>query len=344
MKYSASEIAGFVNGKIEGDPSVEVSGLAKIEEAKEGTMTFLANPAYTQFIYSTEASIILVREDFSPEKPISATLIRVKDPYGALAGLLEIYQGKTHERKGVSELASISKSAKYGENTYVGEFVSVGENVHIGENVKVYPNTSIGNNVSIGDGTVIYSGVRIYQSTSVGSGCTIHSNAVLGADGFGFAPQTDNNYKKVAQIGNVIIEDNVEIGAGTTIDRATLGSTVIKRGVKLDNLIQIGHNVVIGENTVMAAQCGVAGSTKIGRNCMIGGQVGISGHLTIGNDVKIAAQTGVSSNVRDGKIMMGSPAIEASHYKKAFIYFKNFEKLVARIDELEKEIKRIKTD
>ncbi len=342
MEYSASEIAGFVNGEIVGNPAAKVSELAKIEEAKEGTMTFLANPAYTQYIYSTNASIVLVKDDFIPEKPIKATLIKVKDPYVALAGLLELYQVQQPERKGVSELSFVPKSTRIGKNAYIGEFVSFGENVSIGEDVKIYPNCSIGDNVNIGKGTVVYSGVRVYQNTSIGSACTIHSNAVLGADGFGFAPQTDNNYKKVAQIGNVIIEDNVEIGAGTTIDRATLGSTVIKKGVKLDNLIQIGHNVVIGENTVMAAQSGVAGSTKIGRNCMIGGQAGISGHLTIGNDVKMAGQTGVSSNIRDGQIIMGSPAIEASQYRKAFIYFRNFEKLVARIDELEKELKRLK--
>ncbi len=344
MEFSARQIADFLRGALEGDPEIKVSQIAKIEEAKKGTMTFLANPAYTPYIYSTEASIVLVRQDFQPEKPIQSTLIRVDDPYGALARLLELYKSNIPEKTGISSLAFISKTVKHGDNAYIGEFVYIGENVVLGNNVKIHPHTYIGDSVKIGDNTILYSGVRIYENTCVGGGCTIHSNAVIGADGFGFAPQTDNNYKKVAQIGNVIIEDNVEIGAGTAIDRATLGSTVIKKGVKLDNLIQIGHNVVIGENTVMAAQCGVAGSSKIGKNCMIGGQVGISGHLTIGDDVKMAAQAGVPSNIKDGQIIMGSPSMEASQYRKAFVYFRNFEKLVKRIDELEKEVTRLKAE
>ncbi len=322
---------------------MKVSQLAKIEEATAGTMTFLANPAYTPHIYTTQASIVLVREDFLPEKPISSTLIRVKDPYGALAQLLELYKNSLPQKKGVSALSFIADTASVGEDAYIGEYAVIGEQVELGKNVKIYPHVSIGDNVRIGDNTTIFSGVRIYESSQIGADCTIHANAVIGADGFGFAPQTDNNYKKVAQIGNVIIEDKVEIGAGTTIDRATLGATIIKKGVKLDNLIQIGHNVVIGENTVMAAQCGVAGSSKIGKNCMIGGQAGISGHLTIGDDVKMAAQAGVPSNIKDGQIIMGSPAMEASQYRKAFIYFRNFEKLVKRIDELEKEVKELRS-
>ncbi|TVR42432.1 MAG: UDP-3-O-(3-hydroxymyristoyl)glucosamine N-acyltransferase [Bacteroidia bacterium] len=341
MEFSASKIADFLQGSLEGDADVRVSQIAKIEEATKGTLTFLANPAYTSYIYTTNASIVLVREDFLPEKPIGSTLIRVKDPYGALARLLELYKSNIPEKAGISELAFISPTAEVGENAYIGEFAYIGDKVKMGKNVKVYPHCYIGDNVHIGDDTILYSGVRIYEQSQIGRDCTLHANAVIGADGFGFAPQTDNNYKKVAQIGNVVIEDNVEIGAGTTIDRATLGSTVIKKGVKLDNLIQIGHNVVVGENTVMAAQCGVAGSSKIGKNCMIGGQVGISGHLTIGDNVKMAAQCGVPSNVKDGQIIMGSPAMEASQYRKSFIYFRNFEKLVKRIDELEKEIQRL---
>ncbi len=343
MEYSARQIADFLQGKLEGDADAKVSQLAKIEEATEGTMTFLANPAYTPHIYTTKASIVLVREDFKPEKPINSTLIRVKDPYGALARLLELYKNSLPQKQGVSDLACIAESATVGADAYIGEFASIGEHAVLGKNVKIYPHVTIGDNVVVGDNTILYSGVRIYESSRIGDECTIHANAVIGADGFGFAPQTDNNYRKVAQIGNVVIEDRVEIGAGTTIDRATLGSTVIKRGVKLDNLIQIGHNVVIDENTVMAAQCGVAGSSKIGKNCMIGGQAGISGHLTIGNDVKMAAQTGVPSNIKDGQIVMGSPAMEASQYRKAFIYFRNFEKLVKRIDELEKTIKDLRS-
>ncbi len=343
MEYSARQIADFLQGKLEGDAEVKVSQLAKIEEATAGTMTFLANPAYTPHIYTTKASIVLVREDFQPEKPVNSTLIRVKDPYGALAQLLELYKNSLPQKKGISDSAFIADTATIGKDAYIGEFAVIGEHVEVGKNVKIYPHVTIGDHVHIGDDTTIYSGVRIYESSRIGSDCTIHANAVIGADGFGFAPQTDNNYKKVAQIGNVIIEDLVEIGAGTTIDRATLGSTIIKRGVKLDNLIQIGHNVVIGENTVMAAQCGVAGSSKIGKNCMIGGQAGISGHLTVGDDVKMAAQAGVPSNIKDGQIIMGSPAMEASQYRKAFIYFRNFEKLVKRIDELEREVQDLRS-
>ncbi len=343
MEYSARQIADFLQGQLEGDAEVKVSQLAKIEEAGAGTLTFLSNPAYTPHIYTTHASIVLVREDFQPEKPLKSTLIRVKDPYGALAKLLELYKNSLPQKKGISGLAAIPESTKIGEKAYIGEFTSIGENVVLGDQVKIYPHVTIGDNVTIGNNTTLFSGVRIYEGSRVGNDCTLHANAVVGADGFGFAPQTDNNYKKVAQIGNVVIEDMVEIGAGTTIDRATLGSTVIKKGVKLDNLIQIGHNVVVGENTVMAAQSGVAGSSRIGKNCMIGGQAGISGHLTIGDDVKIAAQAGIPSNIKSGQTIMGSPAMEASQYRKAFIYFKNFEKLVKRIDEMEKEIKDLRT-
>jgi UDP-3-O-[3-hydroxymyristoyl] glucosamine N-acyltransferase len=342
MEYSAREIAHFLQGKIEGDPDVKVSQVAKIEEASAGTMTFLANPAYTPYIYKTNASIILVRNDFVPEQALMATLIRVDDPYGALARLLEMYQKSLPQKAGISKLAFISPSAEVPEDSYIGAFAFIGDHVRLGKNVKVYPHCFIDDHVSIADNTILFSGVRIYNNCRIGANCTLHANAVIGADGFGFAPQTDNNYKKVAQIGNVVIEDMVEIGAGTTIDRATLGSTIIKKGVKLDNLIQIGHNVVVGENTVMAAQVGVAGSTKIGRNCMIGGQVGISGHLNIGNNVKMAAQAGLPSHIKDDQIIMGSPAMEASKYRKAFIHFRNFEKLVKRIDELEKEIKKLK--
>ncbi len=342
MEYSAKEIASFLKGRIEGDPDVKVWQIATIEDASGGSMTFLANPAYTPFIYKTGASIVLVRDDFVPEKPLAPCLIHVKDPYGALAQLLELYEKSLPRKKGISQLAFIESGTEIPENAYVGPFAYIGKNVALGKNIKVYPHCFIDDNVRVGDNTILYSGVRIYKNCMIVSDCTLHSNAVIGADGFGFAPQTDNNYKKVAQIGNVIIENMVEIGAGTTIDRATLGSTVIRKGVKLDNLIQIGHNVVIGENTVMAAQAGVAGSTKIGRNCMIGGQAGISGHLTVGNDVKMAAQAGVPSNIKDGRIVMGSPAMEASQYRKAFIYFRNIEKLVKRIEQLENEIKTLK--
>jgi UDP-3-O-[3-hydroxymyristoyl] glucosamine N-acyltransferase len=337
MEYTAKQIAGFIDGTIEGDDTVCVNQIAKIEEAQPGTITFLANPAYTQFIYKTRASIAIVSNAFIPEQPLSCTIIRVEDPYASVAKLLEIYQRHLPSKTGVSSLSFIATSSRYGENCYVGEFVYIGENVRLGINVKIYPHCYIGDNVHIGDNTTLYSGVRIYDQSIIGSHCTFHSNAVIGADGFGFAPQGENGFIKVQQIGNVIIEDHVDIGAGTYIDRATMGSTIIRKGVKLDNLIQVGHNVVIGENTVIAGQAGIAGSTKIGKNCMIGGQVGISGHLIIGDNVKIAAQSGISSNIRSGEIRMGSPAFEASKYRKSFIHFRNLDAIVKRLEQLEAE-------
>jgi UDP-3-O-[3-hydroxymyristoyl] glucosamine N-acyltransferase len=344
MEYTAGQIASYLGGKIEGDSLAKVSRVAKIEEATHGTITFLANPAYTPYIYKTGASIVLVSENFVPEKKISSTIIRVKDPYGALAQLLELYKSSIPEKIGISSLAFMPENLSAGVDVYIGPFVYIGDNVKLGKQVKLHPHCYIGNNVTIGDNTVLYSGVRIYDDCVIGNNCTIHSNVVIGADGFGFAPQGENGLKKVEQIGNVVIEDHVEIGAGTAIDRATMGSTRIRKGVKLDNLIQIGHNVVIGENTVIAGQAGIAGSSKIGSNCMIGGQVGISGHLNIGNDVKIAAQSGVTSHVKDGQIIMGAPAFDASRFRKAFIHFRNLEKIVSRIDELEKSIKNLDGD
>lgn len=342
MEFSAKQIADFLKGEIEGNPDVKVNTLSKIEEAQEGSLTFLANPAYTPFIYTTGASIALVNRDFMPEKPVSATLIRVENAYQSLALLLNLYQQSMPQKSGISSMASISKTASLGKDLYVGEFVSIGENVTIGNNVKIYPNCYVADNVVIGEGSKLYPGVKIYENCIIGKECTLHSGAVIGADGFGFAPQSDNNYMKVAQIGNVILEDYVEIGANTTIDRATMGSTIVRKGVKLDNLIQVAHNVTIGENTVIAAQSGIAGSSKVGKNCMIGGQVGISGHITIGDEVKIAAQSGLSSNVKNGKIIMGSPAFDHDKYIKAYIHFRNFEKLIKRLDELENQLKELK--
>lgn len=342
MEFTAKQISEFLSGEIEGDPGSKVNTISKIEEAQPGSLTFLANPAYSQFIYTTGASIVLVNKDFNPEKPLSTTLIRVDNAYQALARLLELYQQNMPQKKGVSSMASIADSVKLGSDLYIGEFVVIGENVVIEDQVKIYPHCHIADNVLVKAGTTIYPGVRIYENCVIGKNCTIHSGAVIGADGFGFAPQSDNNYMKVAQIGNVILEDNVEIGANTTIDRATMGSTLIRKGVKLDNLIQVAHNVSIGENTVIAAQSGIAGSSKVGKNCMIGGQVGISGHISVGDDVKIAAQSGLSSNIKDGKIIMGSPAFDHDKYIKAYIHFRNFEKLIKRIDDLEKEVKELK--
>lgn len=340
MKFTASEIANMINGKVDGNPEIFVHKLSKIEQGEAGSITFLGNPKYTQYIYSTKASVVIVADDFAPEQSISCTLIRVENPYNAFAIMLEAYNQIKQNKSGISKSAFISESATIGENCYIAEFVSIGENVVVGDNVKIYPTSVIGDNVTIGSGSVLYAGAKIYSDCTIGQACTLHAGVVIGADGFGFAPQSDNQYQKVAQIGNVIIEDNVEIGANTTIDRATLGSTIIRKGAKIDNLIQIAHNVEIGENTVIAAQSGVAGSAKIGRNCMIGGQVGIIGHLEIGDNVKIAAQSGISTTVPENTIIMGSPAFDISAYRKSYVHFRNLPKLANRLSDLEKEIKK----
>lgn len=342
MKFTAQQIADLIEGTIEGNANAEIYKLSKIEQGEPGSISFLGNPKYTHFIYETKASAVIVNRDFQPEQKISCTLIRVENANTAFAKMLDAYNQFTSKKPGISKYAAIAESAVIGENCYIGDFVSIGENVKIGKDTKIYPNTSVGDNASIGDGCTIYAGVKIYNDCLIGNACNLHAGAVIGADGFGFAPQSDNQYSKVAQIGNVIIEDNVEIGANTTIDRATLGSTIIRKGAKLDNLIQIAHNVEIGRNTVIAAQSGVAGSTKIGANCMIGGQVGITGHLDIGNDVKIAAQSGISTNVADGLIIMGSPAFDISNYRKSYVYFRSLPKLADRISELEKQAKKAK--
>jgi len=340
MKLSAKKIAELLDGKIEGDQKVEVSKLSKIEEGKPGSITFLANPKYTHFIYATKASIVIVNKDFIPEQNIAATLIYVNDAYQAFAKLLDIYNQIKLNKAGISPHSFISESAVIGENAYVGEFACIGENVEIGNNVKIYPQAFIGDNTTIGDNTIIYSGVKIYSDNVIGNKCTIHSGTIIGADGFGFAQKCDNNYMKVAQIGNVVIEDNVEIGANTCIDRATLGSTIIHKGVKLDNLIQIAHNVEIGENTIIISQAGIAGSTKIGKNCMIGGQVGIVGHLKIADNVKIAAQSGIQKNIlEDGAVLQGSPAYEKLDFQRSYIYFRKLPSLVSQIEDIDKKLK-----
>lgn len=338
MKFTAQQIAAHLNGQIDGKADTEVSFVTRIEEGKPGGLTFLANPKYTQYIYETRASIVIVNENFKAEGEIAATLIRVKDAYSAFASLLEMYQQAKGKRTGISEKADIDKTAVVGKDVYIGAFVSIGKNSVIGDNSFIYPNTTIGENVRIGASTKIYDGVKIYDECVIGSHCTVHAGAVIGSDGFGFAPSSENDYKKVPQIGNVILEDHVEIGSNTTIDRATMGSTVIRKGVKLDNLIQVAHNVEIGENTVIAAQTGISGSTKIGRNCMIGGQVGIIGHLTIADEVKIAAQSGIGKSItRKGEIVEGSPAFNIRDYQRSYVHFRRFDTLVKRINELERK-------
>lgn len=336
MEFTARQIADLLKGKVEGDPEAKVSNLSKIEEGAPGTLSFLANPKYTPFIYSTKASIVIVDSAFQPEQKVSATLIRVEDAYGSFVRLLEIYNQIRRDKTGVEQPVSIAKSAVIGENCYIGAFTYIGENVRIGNNVRIWPQVFIGDNVSIGDGTTLFPSVRIYSDCIIGKSCTFHTGTVVGADGFGFAPNSANQYNKVAQIGNVIVEDNVEVGANTTIDRATLGSTIIRKGVKLDNLIQVAHNVEIGENTVIAAQTGIAGSTKIGRDCMIGGQVGIVGHITIADKVKIAAQSGIGQSItNEGEVVQGSPAFNIGDYKRTYVVFKKLPAFDKRIKELE---------
>ena len=319
-----------------GNPNAEVFKLSKIEEGTEGSLTFLANPKYVNYIYSTDATITIVNSTFEPESELRTTLIKVEDAYQSFSKLLEYYNQVKLMKSGIEQPSVISENVTYGENLYLGSFCYIGKNVVIGKNVKIYPNSFIGDNVTIGDDCIFFAGVRIYSESVIGNNCVIHSGTIIGSDGFGFAPQEDGTYNKVPQIGNVILEDNVEVGSCTTIDRATLGSTIIRKGVKLDNQIQIAHNVEIGENTVIAAQTGVAGSTKIGKSCMIGGQVGIAGHLTIGNNVRVQAQSGIGRNIPDGETLQGSPSFNYSDWNKSYVHFRNLPKIVAELEELKK--------
>lgn len=346
MKFSAQQISEILQGTIEGNPDIQVSTLSKIEEGKPGSLSFLANPKYAEYLYDTDASIVIIAKDFKLDRGIkeALTLIRVQDPYASFSQLLEMYNQVKNNKVGLAKSAIIAKSARLGENVYVGDQSVIGENVVLEKGVKVFPNSFIGDNAVIKENTTVFAGARIYSETQIGKECVIHSGAVLGADGFGFAPNSENNYKKVPQIGNVIIEDHVEVGANTCIDRATLGSTIIRKGVKLDNLIQIAHNVEIGENTVIAAQTGIAGSTKIGKNCMIGGQVGIVGHLKIADEVKIAAQSGIGNSIEvKGAIVQGSPSIPIGDFKRSYVMFRKLPDLADQIKLLEKQIEEIKS-
>ncbi|RXP57081.1 UDP-3-O-(3-hydroxymyristoyl)glucosamine N-acyltransferase [Lutibacter sp. HS1-25] len=344
MKFKAIQIAEILEGVVFGDENVEVHKLSKIEEGEEGSLTFLSNPKYTQYIYTTKASIAIVNKDFVPESEIQTTLIKVPDAYKAFSKLLEFYNQAKLNKFGIETPSYIAQSAVVGENIYVGSFAYISNNVKIGDNVKIYPNVYIEDNVTIGDNTIIFAGAKIMSETVIGKNCIINAGCVIGADGFGFAPNEEGVYSKIPQIGNVVIEDNVDIGAATTIDRATLGSTIIRQGVKLDNQIQIGHNVEIGKNTVIAAQTGIAGSSKVGENCMFGGQVGIAGHLIIGNNVRIQAQSGIGRNIKDNEVIQGSPAFGYTDWNKSYVYFKNLPKLANKINDLEKELKAIKTN
>ena len=340
MEFTATQIATFLSGTIEGNPDVKVYNVAKIEEGAPGMLSFLANPKYSQYLYTTQSSIVLINNDFELQDKVSATLIRVPNAYDAFAQLLGLYQQFMQSKSGVSSLSFISKDATYGDDVYIGEFAFIGERAKIGNRVKIYPQVYIGDDVVIGDDTVIYAGAKLYAQSVVGQSCVLHSGCVIGADGFGFAPQEDGSYKKIPQIGNVVLGNNVEIGANTCIDCATMGSTRINDGVKLDNLIQIAHNVELGKNTAIAAQTGVSGSTKIGSNCVIAGQVGFVGHIHIADGTKIGAQSGILGNVkRNGEELMGSPAFNIKDYLKSSVHIKNLDKLVKRVEALEKQIK-----
>jgi len=342
MEFSAQQIAGLLNGKIEGDENVKVSSLSKIEEGAQGSLSFLSNPTYTPYIYDTDASVVILNHDveLTKETKPTLTLIRVDDAYSSFAILLEMYYQSKMDKKGIEQPSAISPTAKLGKDCYVGSFVHIGDNVTIGDNVKIYPQTYIGDNTTIGDNCTFFSGVKIYHDCEIGSDCIIHANTVIGSDGFGFAPNAENEYKKVPQIGKVILENNVEIGANTCVDRATMGATIIRKGAKLDNLVQIAHNVEIGENSVLAGGSFVAGSSVLGKNVMMGGQAGVVGHLKIANDVKIAGQSGVGSTIKEeGLVVQGSPAFAIGDYQRSYVLFRGLRKLNDRVSTVEKTLK-----
>lgn len=344
MEFSAKQIADFLKGEIIGNPDVKVNNFAKIEEGKPQTLTFLSNPKYTHYIYETKADIVLVNADFKAEKDISATLIRVDNAYEALAKLLQLVEMTKAAKVGVEPMSYVAPSAKVGEEVYIAAFAYVSERAVIGNKCKIYPHVFIGENVTIGNNVTLYSGVKIYADCKVGDNAIIHAGAIIGSDGFGFAPQPDGSYNKIPQIGNVVIESNVEIGANTTIDRAVMGSTTIHEGVKLDNLIQIAHNVQIGKDTVIASQTGISGSTKIGEKCVFGGQVGLAGHINIGNEVKIGAQSGIMKDLKDGAEIIGSPAIPIKDWYRSSVIFGKLPEMYRDLSQLKRDITKLKEE
>jgi len=343
MEFNDAALAGFLKGEIIGDPETKVNTVAKIEEGHTGALSFLANPKYEHFLYTTKSSIVLVNKSLVPSASVSATLIKVENAYEAFASLLQLVDQARPRKKGVHPTAVIEPSATIGRDVYIGPYAYIGENCHIGDECSIYPHVFIGDNSKAGNKCTLYPGVKIYHDCILGNNCVIHAGSVIGSDGFGFAPQSETEFMKIPQIGNVVIEDNVEIGANVAIDRATMGSTLIRKGVKLDNLIQIGHNVEIGENTVMAGQTGVAGSAKIGRNCMFGGQVGISGHLKIADGTKIGAQSGIPGDIKkENTILLGYPAIDYKNFYRSSVVFRQLPELKRKIEELEKEMGQLK--
>ena len=342
MEFTAQAIAEFLKGEVEGNPEVKVNNVAKIEEATPGTLAFLANPKYAKYLYTTNASIVLINKDYELEKAVETTLIRVENAYESFAKLLELADQARSVKQGISSLAFIDESAKIGDGVYIAPFVYIGENAVIEDNVSLNPHVFIDDNVTVKKNSILNSGVKVYHECVVGENCIIHAGAVIGSDGFGFAPDENNVYRKIPQLGNVVVEDNVEIGSNTTIDRATMGSTYIRKGAKLDNLNQIGHNVQIGENTVIAAQSGVAGSTKVGKNCQFGGQSGIAPHIQIADGVKVTPQAGIPNTIKEpGSIVMGTPAFNIREFQKSFIVYKQLPDLFKRVKELENQLKKL---
>ncbi len=344
MRISVEQLASLVNGTVEGDANAYIENYSKIEEATDGCLTFLANPKYTHYIYTTKATAVLVSNDFKPEQELTTTLIRVENPYETLANLLNMVSRQVPAKTGIEQPCFIANGVETPEDVYVGAFAYIGSNVKIGKNVKIYPQVYIGDNVTLGDDVILYPGVKIYHGCKIGNRCIVQAGAVIGADGFGFAPKEDGTYEKIAQIGIVILEDDVEIGANTTIDRATMGATIVKKGAKLDNLIQIAHNVEIGENTVMAAQAGVAGSTKIGKNNMVGGQVGFAGHITIGDNNGFGAQSGIPNSVGSNLRLIGYPAINALDFARNQVYMKRMPQMAQDIKQLKQLVDEIKNE
>lgn len=348
MQFSAAQIAALIGARVEGNPDLKITTIAKIEEGKEGTLSFIANPKYEHYLYETQASIIIVNDTLQVEQPVKATLLRVPDAYAAFATLLEKYNAlrtSGNVKTGIEQPSYISENATLGKDVYIGAFAYIGQRAQIGDNVKIFPGAYVGDDVVIEEGSILHAGAKIYHQSRIGRRAIIHSGVVIGADGFGFAPQPDGVYKKVPQMGNVIIEDDVEIGANTTIDRATIGATRIRKGAKLDNMIQIAHNVDIGEGTVIAAQTGISGSTKIGRHCMIGGQVGIVGHIQIADGTKINAQSGVSKSITAiNTSLTGSPAFDYRSALKSQAIVRHLPEILARIQQLEDNLSRLSTE
>jgi UDP-3-O-[3-hydroxymyristoyl] glucosamine N-acyltransferase len=343
MEFTAATIAGFLKGEIAGDPECIVNTVAKIEEGHVGALSFLANPKYEHFLYTTSSSIVLVNKTFVPSGEVRATMIKVENAYEAFASLLRLVDQSRPRKKGIHPTSVIEPSAKIGSDVYIGPYSYIGDNCFIGDGCSIYPQVYIGDKTEIGKNCIIYPGVKIYHECIIGEDCIIHSGSVIGSDGFGFAPQSENEYMKIPQLGNVILEDHVEIGANVSIDRATMGSTIIRKGVKLDNLIQIGHNVEVGENTVMAAQTGVAGSVKVGKNCMFGGQVGIAGHLKVADGTKIGAQAGIAGDIKEANTtIIGSPAFDFKQFLKSSVIFRKLPEIKMKIDKIEKDLESLK--